>query len=44
MVKRKIHVVVLLNLPRLRSIQWVTGYGKSPFEDWLPLLKKIKEA
>jgi hypothetical protein len=39
-----VHVDVLLSLPRLRGIQWVPGFGKPPCEQWLPLLKKIRDA
>ncbi|MBM3153067.1 MAG: hypothetical protein FJZ96_12845 [Chloroflexi bacterium] len=39
-----VHVDALLSLPRLRGIQWVPGYGKPPCEEWLPLLKKIRES
>ena len=39
-----VHVDALLSLPRLRGIQWVPGYGKPPCEEWLPLLKQIREA
>jgi hypothetical protein len=38
------HVGALLALPGLRGIQWVPGYGKPPCEQWLPLLKKIRDA
>ncbi len=39
-----IHVDALLSIPRLRGIQWVPGFGKPPCEEWLPLLKKIRDA
>lgn len=39
-----VHVDALLSLPRLRGVQWVPGYGKPPCEEWLPLLKKIRDA
>jgi hypothetical protein len=38
-----VHVDALLSLSRLRGIQWVPGYGKPPCEEWLPLLKKIRD-
>ena len=39
-----VHVDTLLSIPRLRGIQWVPGFGKPPCEEWLPLLKKIRDA
>jgi hypothetical protein len=39
-----VHVDALLSIPRLRGIQWVPGFGKPPCEEWLPLLKKIRNA
>jgi hypothetical protein len=39
-----VHLDALLSLPRLRGIQWVPGYGKPPCEEWLPVLKKIRDA
>ncbi len=39
-----VHVDALLSLPHLRGIQWVPGYGKPPCEEWLPVLKKIRDA
>ncbi len=39
-----VHVDALLSIPRLRGIQWVPGFGKPPCEEWLPLLKKIRDA
>ncbi len=39
-----VHLDALLSLPHLRGVQWVPGYGKPPCEEWLPLLKKIREA
>jgi 5-methyltetrahydrofolate--homocysteine methyltransferase len=38
------HLEMLLSLKRLRGIQWVPGDGAPPAEEWLPLLKRIREA
>lgn len=38
------HLDMLLSLKRLRGIQWIPGDGKPPSEDWLPLLKRIRDA
>jgi 5-methyltetrahydrofolate--homocysteine methyltransferase len=38
------HLEMLLSLPRLRGIQWVPGEGNPPPQEWLPLLKRIREA
>jgi len=35
------HLDMLLDLPRLRGIQWVPGDGTPPPEEWLDLLKRI---
>ena len=37
------HLDHLLSLPRLRGIQWIPGEGASPPEEWLPLLKRIRD-
>lgn len=37
------HLDMLLSLPRLRGIQWVPGEGNPPPEEWLPLLKRIRD-
>ncbi len=37
------HLDMLLSLDRLRGIQWVPGDGAPPPEDWLPLLKRIRD-
>lgn len=39
-----VHLDLLLDLPHLRGIQWVPGYGKPPCEEWLPVLAKIRTA
>ena len=38
------HLDQLLSLERLRGIQWIPGDGAPPPEDWLPLLRRIREA
>ena len=38
------HLDHLLGLDRLRGIQWIPGDGAPPPEDWLPLLKRIRDA
>jgi hypothetical protein len=37
------HLDMLLSLPRLRGIQWVPGAGHPQAEEWLPLLKRIRD-
>jgi hypothetical protein len=37
------HLDMLLSLPRLRGIQWIPGDGQPPPEEWLPLLKRIRD-
>jgi len=37
------HLDLLLSIPRLRGIQWVPGDGQPPPEQWLPLLKRIRD-
>lgn len=38
------HLEMLLALKRLRGIQWIPGDGAPPPEEWLPLLKRIRDA
>lgn len=38
------HLELLLSLERLRGIQWIPGAGQPPPEEWLPLLKRIRDA
>ena len=38
------HLDMLLSLERLAGIQWIPGDGAPPPEDWLPLLKRIRDA
>lgn len=37
------HLDLLLALPRLRGIQWIPGDGQPPADQWLPLLKRIRD-
>jgi len=37
------HLDMLLSLQRLQGIQWVPGDGQPPPEEWLPLLKRIRD-
>lgn len=37
------HLDMLLRIERLRGIQWIPGDGAPPPEEWLPLLKRIRE-
>ena len=38
------HLDLLLSLDRLTGIQWIPGDGAPPPEDWLPVLKRIRDA
>ena len=38
------HLDLLLEIPRLRGIQWIPGAGQPEAEGWLTLLKRIKDA
>ena len=38
------HLDLLLSLHRLRGIQWIPGDGAPPPEQWLPLLKRIRDS
>jgi len=38
------HLDMLLSLGRLRGIQWIPGDGAPPPEQWIPLLKRIRDA
>lgn len=38
------HLDMLLAIPGLRGIQWVPGEGNPPAQEWLPLLKRIRDA
>jgi hypothetical protein len=37
------HLDHLLAIERLRGIQWIPGDGQPPPQDWLPLLKRIRD-
>jgi 5-methyltetrahydrofolate--homocysteine methyltransferase len=37
------HLDLLLSLKRLNGIQWIPGDGAPPPEEWLPLLKRIRD-
>jgi hypothetical protein len=37
------HLDLLLSIPRLRGIQWIPGDGQPPPDQWLWLLKRIRE-
>jgi hypothetical protein len=37
------HLDMLLSIDRLRGIQWIPGDGQTPVEEWLPLLKRIRD-
>ena len=38
------HLDMLLYLKRLRDIQWIPGAGAPPAEEWMPVLKRIRDA
>jgi hypothetical protein len=37
------HLDALLSLEHLKGIQWIPGDGNPPPEEWLPLLKRIRD-
>ena len=37
------HLDMMLSIERLRGIQWIPGDGQSPPQEWLPLLKRIRD-
>jgi len=37
------HLDLLFSIERLRGIQWIPGDGQPPLQDWLPLLKRIRD-
>lgn len=37
------HLPLLLDIPRLRGIQWIPGDGQPSPDQWLPLLKRIRD-
>jgi len=38
------HLDLLLDIPRLRGVQWIPGDGQPEPEGWLSLLKRIKDS
>lgn len=38
------HLDLLLSIPRLRGIQWIPGDGQPTPDQWLPLLKRIRDS
>jgi 5-methyltetrahydrofolate--homocysteine methyltransferase len=38
------HLDMLLSLKNLRGVQWIPGDGQPPASEWLPLLKRIRDA
>jgi 5-methyltetrahydrofolate--homocysteine methyltransferase len=38
------HLELLLSIQNLRGVQWVPGDGQPPTWEWLPLLKRIRDA
>lgn len=38
------HIDSLLNIKKLRGIQWIPGAGAAPVEEWMPILEKIRSA
>ena len=38
------HLDMLLSIQNLKGIQWIPGDGAPPPEEWLPLLKRIRDA
>jgi hypothetical protein len=39
-----VHLDMLLSLERLRGVQWIPGDGQPAPDQWLPLLKRIRDA
>lgn len=37
------HLDILLSMKNLKGIQWIPGAGELQAEDWLPLLKRIRD-
>jgi hypothetical protein len=37
------HLDLLLSIPRLRGVQWIPGDGQPSPDQWLPLLKRIRD-
>jgi 5-methyltetrahydrofolate--homocysteine methyltransferase len=38
------HLDLLLSLEELEGIQWIPGAGEKPPEEWLPLLKRVRDS
>ena len=38
------HLDMMLSIERLRGIQWIPGAGQPKANEWLPLLKRIRDA
>lgn len=38
------HLDMMLSIERLRGIQWIPGAGQPPANEWLSLLKRIRDA
>jgi hypothetical protein len=38
------HLDLLLSIPNLHGIQWIPGAGNPPAEEWIDLLKRIRDA
>ena len=38
------HLEALLSIEKLKGIQWIPGAGEPPAEEWIPLLKRIRDA
>ena len=37
------HLDLLLSIERLRGVQWIPGDGQPPPQEWLPLLRRIRD-
>ena len=37
------HLEMLISIEKLRGIQWIPGDGQPPPEEWMPLLKRIRD-
>ena len=38
------HLDLLLDVPKLRAIQWTPGDGQPPMPSWIPMLQRIQNA
>ena len=41
---KDIRIKSIFSIPNLRGIQWIPGAGQPEQEDWLDVLKKIRDA